>query len=444
MYVIVVGAGEVGWAIAATLQESHDVAVIDRDGTVVAALTNSMDVLAVHGDGSEIDTLRAAGLDDVDLVVACTDNDETNIVICGAAKIESDAFTIARVSRYSLLETWGLSEGWLGVDFMVCTDILVAQAICRISGLPAVQDVDIFAGGLVRMAEFDVKPGSSIANRAVREIDIYDSLTFAALFRGDEMLILTGESVIEAGDRIVVIGSPDAIDTFADDLTIPDHEAAKEIVILGASVIGFHVAREFEAHEYRTRLIEHDHERAREAAEALPKTLVLETDATDTEFLASAHIAEADIVVAALDSDEKNLLVSLLAREAGVERTVAVIEKIEYLELFETVGVTVTINPREETAEQIVGFTRTDLTEKIAFLEHDRAEVIEVVVDADSVLAGRELAESTLELPERVVIGAISRDGELVTPRGATVVNPGDRLVVFVDTAVLEEARTVL
>lgn len=441
---IVVGAGEVGWAIAANLQESHDVAVIDRDETVVAALTNSMDVLSIHGDGSEIDTLRSAGLDDVDLIIACTDTDETNIVICGAAKIESDAFTIARVSRHSLLETWSLAEGWLGVDFMVCTDILVAQAICRITGLPEVQDADIFASGLVRMAEFDIRPDSLITDHTVREIDCYDALTFAALFRGDEMIVITGESVIESGDRIVVIGSPDSINTFAADLTVPDHEDAREIIIFGASAIGLQVAREFEAHKYRTRLIEQDPDRAREAAEVLPKTLVLEADAIDTEFLAREHIAEADVIIAALDSDEKNLLVSLLARQAGVERTVAVIEKVEYADLFETVGVTVTINPREETAEKIVGFTRADLTEKIAILEHDRAEVIEIVVNEDSVLAGRELADSIAELPERVVIGAISRDGELVTPRGTTVINPGDHLVVFVDTEVLEEARTVL
>ncbi|EMA38574.1 TrkA C-terminal domain-containing protein, partial [Halobiforma nitratireducens] len=133
-----------------------------------------------------------------------------------------------------------------------------------------------------------------------------------------------------------------------------------------------------------------------------------------------------------------NLLVSLLSKRIGVDRTVAVIENLEYAELFETVGVDVAINPREETAEEIVRFTRANHTEKVAMLEHDRAEVIEIEVNADSPLAGREIVEATGTFPDGVVVGAISRQGEHITPRGETVIEPGDHVVLFVDARVLE------
>ncbi|MHC3439149.1 Trk system potassium transporter TrkA [Natrialbaceae archaeon A-gly3] len=439
MRVVVVGAGEVGKAIATNLEESHDVVVIDRDSDLIEELTYSLDVLAVEGDGTELRTLRDAGIERADLVIACTDDDEVNVVICGAAKTITDAFTIARVRRRTLLETWEGSQGAFGVDFMVCTDLLTAQAIFRISGLPGATDVDMFAGGLVRMAEFEIGPGSPVAGQTVMEADRYDSLTFAGVFRGEEMIVAKGDTIIQEGDRIVVIGSPDSVNGFAGDITSPQDDGTEEVVIIGASEVGFQAAREFEEHGYRPRLIEQDHDRAREVAEKLPKTMVMESDATDAEFLAREHVDEADIVIAALDGDEKNLLVSLLARRLGVDRTVAVIENLQYAELFETVGIDVAINPREETAEEIVRFTRADYTEKVAMLEHDRAEVIEFEVDEDSTLAGREIVDAVGDLPDGVVIGAISRGGELLTPRGETVIEPGDHIVVFVDAEVLEE-----
>lgn len=438
MRVVIVGAGEVGRAIARNLESSHEVVVIDRDSAIVEELTYSHDVLALLGDGTERETLEEANIDRADLIIACTDHDEANVVVCGTAKTISDVFTIARVRRRTLLETWEGSQGAFDVDFMVCTDLLAAQAITRLSDLPATQDVDTFVGGLVRMAEFEIDSESPIADSTVLEADRYDSLTFAGVFRDEKLIVATGETTIRAGDRVVVIGSSRSVTDFATDVTTEPSDD-KDVVIVGASEIGFQVAREFEEHGYQTRLIERDHDRARTVAEKLPNTTVLESDATDAEFLKREHVDQADLVVGALDGDEKNLLVSLLARRLGVGRTIAVIENLEYAELFETVGVDVAINPREETAEEIVRFTRAARTEKVAMIEHDRAEVIEFEVTDTSILAGETIVEATAALPDGLVIGAISRGGDLVTPRGETVIYPGDHVVVFVDAMVLDQ-----
>ncbi len=438
MHVLIVGAGEVGRSIAANLEQSHDVVVVDRDRDTVEELTYDLDVLALQGDGTERATLLEAGVEDAGLVIACTNSDETNVVICGAAKTISDVFTISRVRRRTLLETWDGAQGAFGVDFMVCTDLLTARTIFRICGLPAAHDVDMFAGGLVRMAEFDVHDDSPLANQTVAEADRWESLTFAGVFHEGEMCVARGDTPIRPGDRVVVIGSPDAVSEFADDVTADERTDLEEVVIVGGSEIGYQAAREFEAHGYSCRLIEQDPDRARELAEALRQTVVLESDATDAAFLEREHVDEADVVVAALDGDEKNLLVSLLAQRIGVDRTVAVIEHPEYADLFETVGIDVAVNPRQETAEEIVRFTRAEHTEKIAMLEQDRAEVIEFEVGPDSLLTTGPIQTVVDQLPEGVVIGAISRRGERITPRGTTEILPGDHVVVFVDSEVLE------
>ncbi len=443
MNIIIVGGGQVGESIAADLDSTHDVTIIEKNPDRAEELSFRYDVLTVPGDGTAMHILETAGIEDADMVIASADDDETNIVVCSTAAALSEAFTIARIKYTKYLDTWNRSEHAFGIDFMVCTNLLTAESIVRVVGLPAAIDVDPFVNGRVQMAEFEVTEQCPVAGQTIQEADRYDSLTFAALIRGNEVIIPDGSSVIKAGDRIVVIGSPTSVLAFADALA-PDHETGsdEEIVIIGGSEIGYHTARELAERGFRPRLIESDPVRAREIAEELPETTVLESDPTDIEFLEREHIGDADIVIAALESDEKNLLVSLLSRRIGAERTVAVIDSPSYVDLFETVGIDVAINPRVVVAEEITRLTQSGKAENVAFIESDKAEVIEIEIDDSSVLAGRTIRESTADLPDGVVIGAITRRHEFVTPRGDTEISPGDHVVLFVAADAIQETTT--
>lgn len=443
MRIVVVGAGEVGSSIAASLADSHDVIVIDLDDERVDSLTFSYDVLAIQGDGTSLKTLTDADIARADLFVASTDNDEANIVACSTVKTVSDAFTIARVRKIDLLETWrNATDTVFGVDFMVSTDLLTAEAVVRVVGLPAALDVDPFARGTVQMAELLVPPDSPVANLTVSEADQYEKLTFAALLRNDDIEIAAGDSVIHAADRLVVIGTPESVRAFANELSPGEHDGVGEIVIIGGDSIGYQIARLLESSGTESRLIESDGERARELAERLPKTMVMENDPTDADFLDREHVGDADIVVASLGSDEGNLLVSLLAKRAGVERAIAVVERADYVDLFEAVGIDVAVNPRGVTAEEITRFTREQRTENVALIESDRAEVVEIEIDEESVLAGRQIKDSIGDLPSGVVFGAITRGNEFITPRGDTVIEVGDHVVAFARTEIIDDVTS--
>jgi trk system potassium uptake protein TrkA len=442
--VIIVGAGQVGESIAADLSDTHDVVIVEQDADRVEELNYSLDVLAIEGDGTSLRTLEEVDVDEADMVIASTDNDETNIVVCSTAKAVSDAFTIARVKNTEYLETWRRSQGAFGVDFMVCTYLLAAESIVRVVGLPAARDADSFADGRVEMAEFDVSADSPLAGQTVAEADTYDSLTFASVVRDDEMLIPTGSAELRAGDRLVVIGTPRSVRSFAGDVAPDEAALSGEVVIIGGSEIGYHVARMLGERGVSARLIEQDPDRARWLAEQLPETMVMETDATDMEFLEREHVGDAEVIVAALDSDEKNLLGSLLAERVGTERSVAVIDQSEYVDLFEAVGIDVGVNPREVVAEEITRFTRDGGAENVAMVENGRAEVLEVEVSGDSPLVGEPIRESIPSLPADVVIGAITRGGEYVVPRGETTLQAGDHVVLFVETEHADEVSAKL
>ncbi len=435
MHVVVVGAGEVGTSIASNLASDHEVVIVDVDPDRAEQLKYELDVLTISGDGTTASIQAAANVGETDMVIACTDDDRTNLVACGTAKTLGDGFTIARVKRTEYLRTWEGSAGAFGVDFMVCSDLLTAENIVRVIGLPAAIDVDPFASGLVQMAEFEIDPSSPVAGQTVSEADRFESLTFVGLFRDDEMTIPRGETRIEGGDRAVVIGSPESVQAFATDIapdTTPDN--ADEIVIVGGSEIGYQTARLLEERGLRPRLIEQDGQRARWLAENLPNTVVMEHDATDTEFLAREHVDEADIVVSARNSDEGNLLVSVLAKRLGVDRVVAVVDSADYVTVFEEIGIDVAVNPRTVTAEEITRFSYESVAENIAVLENDRAEVLELELTEGCALVGRPISDLVTEIDATFVIGAITRDRSLVTPRGDTVLQPGDHVILLVDS----------
>lgn len=432
MDVIIVGAGEVGANIAAELAGSHDVVVIDADPEVVDELTYSSDILAIEGDGTALAVLERAGVADADLFIASTDDDKTNLAACGTAETVSDAFTIARVRNGNFIETWRRSEGAFGVDFMVSTNLLTAEDIVRVIGLPAAVDVDPFADGLVQMAEFEVPDDSGVAGQTVAEADRFEALTFAALIRDGAVEVARGDTRIEAGDRVIVIGPPDSVASFSGVVATAPPDEVRDVVVVGGSDIGYHTAKLLEERGIGPRLIEQDPDRGRQLAEDLPGTVVMSHDATDVEYLRGEGIDRADVVVAATDSDEKNLLVCLLAKNIGARRTVAVVEGGTYGTMFETVGIDVSINPRETTAEEIVRFTQEGQVENLSLIEGRAAEVLEVRIDEESVLAGRPIHESVGDVPGEVVVGAITRDGEFVVPRGDTVVGVDDHVVLFV------------
>lgn len=440
MKILIVGAGEVGSNIATSLSENHDVVIIDADPEKVEQLTYSTDVLAIEGDGSSLDILQQAGLEEADMLIASTDDDETNLVTCGTAKTVSDAFTIARVRDKTFFQTWRKSEGAFGVDFMVSTNLLTADNVARVIGLPAAVDVATFAGGLVQMAEFELTQENELVGQTVAEADRFESLTFAALARDGDVIIPDGDTSIEPGDRIIIIGEPTSIQAFSRTVAPPNiPDESDDIVIVGGSDIGYNTARRLEEQDIESRLIEQDVDRARELAETLHSTLILNHDATDSEFLLRENIDQVGTLITATDSDEKNLLVSLLAKDIGVQRTVAIVEDGEYAPLFETVGIDVAVNPREVTAEEIIRFTQERQIENLSLIEDRQAEVIELEIDEHSILTNRPIEESITDLPSAVVIGAVTRNGEFIGPRGGTVIESGDHIVLFVSTDIASE-----
>ena len=443
MRIVVIGAGDVGTNIAEDLAETHDLVVVDMDSDRVEQLQSSLGLTAIEGDGRSLDTLETAGIREAEVVIASTDDDTVNVMVCGAVKNVTDAFTIARAKSADLFETWKHFEGVFGIDLLLSIDRLTAEAVVRTVMLPGALAVSSFVNGTVEMAEFEIDAEDRIANETVEESDEFPSLTFAGVLRGDRVVIPSGDTVIEPGDRVVVIGSPSSVRRFSTRLApAATLDTDDDVVIVGGGEVGYRIASLFEERGFTPQLIEHDPERAETLAERLPNTTVVEGDVTSFEFLTEMNINEADFLIGTLD-DETNYLLSLLAAGVGVEHTATVVDEADYTDLFEAAGVDVIVQPHTVVARETTRATR-EYTDEAAMLERDSAEVLEITVESDSVLAGESIVDVAHDLPDGFVVGAVVRDGSLTTPRGGTVIQVGDHVVAFVDTNALDEVAAVL
>jgi trk system potassium uptake protein TrkA len=438
--VVVIGAGEVGTSIAADLAPDHDIVIVDIDESRVEDIKYDIDVLTLVGDGTKSSVLIEAGAVEADMLIASTDDDKTNLVICGTAETIGDPFQIARVKSAEYQRTWEQTGEAFGADFVICANLQAAGTIVDVIGLPSAVEVSSFVGGLVQMAEFDITEGSPITGQTVAEADRFDSLTFAALFRDDDLVLPRGSTIIKTDDRMVVIGRPESVQGFAQQIApVATPDRGDDIVIIGGGEIGYHTARMLEAREFSPKLIEQDSDRARALAEELPETLVMNHDPTDTEFLRRERLDEANVLVSALDSDENNMLVSVLAKRIGAERVISLVDRSDYVQLFQEIGIDAAVSPRDVTAEEIIRFTHEKVAENIAVLEGGKAEVLELELDADSEFVGRSIRDIDESVDSDIVFGAVSRRGTEEVPRGDTVLERGDNVVIFVESEFVDE-----
>jgi trk system potassium uptake protein TrkA len=436
MKVVVIGAGQVGQSIAQALQHDHDVVVIEREASRIEALRQH-DVLAIEGNGASLKVLEEAGVDRADLVIACTDVDEVNIVACAGSKQLGAAFTIARVHDPEYVETW--ERGLLGVDFMVCSELLTSEVMAHLIGVPAARDIHTFAEGKILMAELSVEEGSPLLGRPIRTLGLPRDCKIASLIRDGQVIIPGGHDVILPGDLMVSIGTPEAIAIL--NLRASGQPIPQNVVILGGGRIGYRLALTLERRGLRPIVIEANPSRSRWLAEQLPRSRVFKSDGTDLEFLENERIGECEVGASVMDTDEKNLLSALLLKSLGVRKVIAGVADPNYIKIFERVGIDVAVSARKVIAEEIIRFTKRGIA-GMSILEGDRAEVLEMTVSPQSPLIGVPFKEA--DFPMGAIIGAIVRGGEVIIPHGQDALEAEDRVIVFSRKDVVPKVEKLL
>jgi trk system potassium uptake protein TrkA len=441
MNIVVLGAGHVGRALVEALHANHDVTVIDTDAERLSALSDRYDVRVVDGNGTSKRVLVDAGVRTADLLIACSSREDANIVAAILTKRLGSAQTIVRTSSTEYLEAWRERE--IDVDFMVSSELETANTVSTHVGVPAARQTDVFADGRVQIVEYDVPPHASdgaVIGRPLRDAATPKDSKVVSIIRGEQMILPNGGERILAGDRIVIIASPDSARLWSD--VVGTHEEkVDDVVIFGAGRMGTTIARVLLNRGIRVRLVDGERQCALVAAEQVPRARVFHASAFDPEFLARERIGADTAAVYALNDDAKNLYAASLAKLQGVRMTIVLAHDRSAVGVYERAGIDVPIDPREVMAEEVVKFAHDPRIRQIAMLEHDRFEVLDMTVRVDSPLANTAFKDLPMTGSR---IGAIIRNERALFPHSDEVLRPGDRVIIFVESRRAEYVESVL
>ncbi len=430
MQIAIIGMGEVGRHLASMLAaEGHDVTIIDSDAEALEAAGDKIDVRAVKGNGASFRTLREAEVHKADIVTAVTNDDAVNIVASLQARELGAQTVIARVDSHDYLPgREGAYHGLLGIDLVISTSILAAIQIHKLIRSFGAMRVEHFADDRVQMVQLRVGDATN-CSIPLKDLKIPSDTLIAAILRGDELIIPSGDDHLMLDDEAFVIGKTEQIQNSELYFGEAQRKGARSIVILGGGEIGFAVARSLEKQGKSVRIIEWNPKVCEKLSEALSETVIINGDGTDLDLLEEEKLGEADVFVAASRRDEVNLMSGLVARDLGVKEIIALVHRSTYMTVYERLGIDATISPRRLAANQILKYVRPGRVVSVSEIAGGKGEILEFVVPKKSKIIQNKL--KNVGFPKGAVIGAMVGKGGISVPTGDDKVMPGDSVIVF-------------
>lgn len=448
MKVIVCGAGQVGSNIARYLaSEGNNVTVIDQSAELIQKIGDTLDVQAMVGFASHPNILEAAGAADADMIIAVTLADEVNMVACQVAHSLFNVPTkIARVRHQSYLQPiWAdlFSREHLPIDVIISPEIEVARAVARRLQVPGAFDMIPLADGRVRVIGVVCGQNCPIINTPLRQLTgLFPDLNIeiVAIVRNDKPIIPSGDDQMLAGDEVYFVCDTNHVSRA---MAAFGHEEpeARRVIILGGGNIGLCLAEEIEEKHpgVSARIVEVDRRRAQLVAQRLSRTMVLHGDGLDPEILEEANVRATETVVAVTNSDEGNILASLLAKRYGCQRAITLINKTTYQPLVQPLGIDAVVSPRSITVSSILQHVRRGRIKAVHSLREGFAEVIEAEALETSTLINMPLKD--IRMPAGVIVGAIVRGGDVIIPRPSTVIKPNDRVIILAEVGQVKKVE---
>ncbi len=441
MKVLIVGAGKLGYRLAnALLSGETQITVMDIDPDALEYMTDHLDVMVVKASGLQVNVLKEMNIDTYDLLIAVAGSDETNILVCSIAKQLGCKRTIARIRNPEYATQQDFIKSLMGIDYVVNPELATANEIIRYLLKSYTFYSGDFAEGRILMVDYIASNLPGFAGKKIKELDNISGLLIVAISRDGRIIIPNGESLIMDDDIIYLMGKKENISQLAKTVKKPHNPGQiKKVMILGGGKISYYLAQKLISLGIAVKIIERDRERCQYLSENLENALVIYGDGTDINLLKDEDIGSMDAFVGATGLDEENVMMTLMAKHAGVKKVIAKVSRPSYINIIENLGVDSALSPTDITASNILKFIRGGRAVSVSLLLGGQAEVTEIIADESMPVVGRPIVE--LGLPKGVIIGAIAHNGKAFIPSGSSVIYPGDRFVVFCtesETATLE------
>lgn len=256
MKIIVCGAGQVGGQIARHLaweEGANQVTVIDRDPELIRRLTDAHDVSGVVGFASHPDILEQAGARDADMVIAATQSDEVNMVVCQVAhSIFSVPRKIARLRAKAYLDAIYsdlYTRDHLPIDVVISPEYAVAEDVMQRLAAPAAFDIEGFLENRAQLVGISLDTACAVVDTPLRQLsELFSTLraVVVGVRRDERLFVPEAEDQLFAGDQVYIFTKTEDVPRIMEIFGKAHLEVAR-VLIVGAGNIGLHVAQKLEA-----------------------------------------------------------------------------------------------------------------------------------------------------------------------------------------------------
>jgi trk system potassium uptake protein TrkA len=432
MNIAVVGAGKLGLKITeALLGGDHSVTIIDKNEALLQKLSTQMDLMTVTGNAKQISLLEDIGIHTYDYLIAATNSDEKNIVICSFAKRLGCKKVIARVRDPEHMNQMDFVKESMNIDSIVNPDLAITLEIYKFLVEKYTLSNGIFTSGKISLIEYSAEKMPEIIGRTVYFVnESLGNMHVVSISRNGKVIIPKNDTEIMKDDFLYVVGEKKPIMR----LNANVHEKGKytnlqKVMILGGGKTGLYLAQKLSEFGIAVKIIEKEKTRCQYLSNHLDDVLVLNGDATDMTLLQEENIDEMDAVVTATGFDEENLLLALMAKQHGIEDVIAKVSRESYATLIESMGIDMALNPLDMTASNILRFIQGSKRVISSQLIQGQAEMIEIIADDHMRLANRPLED--VGLPDGVIVAAIHRGTDVIIPNGDTVILKNDKVIII-------------
>ncbi len=432
--VVLLGLGQVGSHLAKILsRENHDIVAIDSDPARSREADETLDIKALHGQGSDPRLLEEAGIERADMLIAVTGNDEVNVVACSMAARYGVKQKIARIRNPEFFDhppRFAFTD-W-GVDLAIHPELETAREIVLLIKRSAATDVLEFADNRVQLIGMRIDATCPLLHKTLVEVNQkFPEKVFrvVAILRGLETIIPGGNDILLNRDQLFIVAASADIPAIIA-LMGKSEEKLQQIMILGGGRVGRATARLLDQEkDLAIKLIDPDADRALTLADEMKNTLVIHGDGRDFNLLSTEGILETDALISVTEDEETNILTSLLAKHFGVTKTIALVNRREYMSLMAPIGVNAAVNTNLVTSNAILRLIRRKDVVSLATLPGLDAQAVEYVAHADSRITRKPLTK--VDFPRGVIVGAITRGDQVIIPVGDTRIKADDHVIVF-------------
>lgn len=208
MYLIVVGGGKVGYYLTQTLlSEGHELLLIEKNPRKCELYEERFGSIVMNGDGAEASTLEAAGAARAEVIIAVTGDDEDNLIICQVARQKFNVTrAIARVNNPKNEDVFKR----LGINVTVSQTNVILHLIEQ-----QIPEQNLLHLMTLRHAEIEivnvrVAKTSPVVGRSLTDITLPRDCVFSAITRGPDVIVPTGQTVLQAGDEVIAVTHRDS------------------------------------------------------------------------------------------------------------------------------------------------------------------------------------------------------------------------------------------